>query len=165
MSHTATAAVRMLLRRGHAKRMLRLWKEAEADARAAIRVSSEALEAGEGDVKLHGDLIREDGSASGRVRVATCASPLSLPSPSPSPSLSLSLSSPSPSPSLSLSLLSLPLPLPPSPSSSLFLLCPFDCALRRPGRSPRHSFPAAKPSPSLSTSPLPRPHNPTSTRP
>lgn len=48
-----------LLRRGHAKRMLRLWKEAEADARAAIRVSSEALEAGEGDVKLHRDLIRE----------------------------------------------------------------------------------------------------------
>jgi tetratricopeptide (TPR) repeat protein len=48
-----------ILRRGYSKRMLKLWKEAQADARKAIRISTEQLELGVGDAKLHRDMIKE----------------------------------------------------------------------------------------------------------
>jgi len=47
-----------ILRRGMAKRMLKLWKEAVADANKAMRIAKEELEMG-GEEKLNKDLIKE----------------------------------------------------------------------------------------------------------
>ena len=47
-----------ILRRGLAKRMLKLWEEAIADANKAMRIAKEELEMG-GDEKLNKDLIKE----------------------------------------------------------------------------------------------------------
>ena len=59
-SHTQTHTDgKAILRRGYSKRMLKLWKEAQADARKAIRISTEQLELGVGDAKLHRDMIKE----------------------------------------------------------------------------------------------------------